>query len=151
MDYHRILPKLFIGSYPESTNDIEQLRREGVTAVLNLQTDDDMKHFKLNWGFLARYYKTRGIEVHRVPVRDFDAADLQDKLPACVSALSDLLASNHAVYLHCSAGTGRSPSVAIAYLFRSEDWELDKAIAHVIQCRPCSPNLEAIRLAVLPR
>jgi protein-tyrosine phosphatase len=151
MDYHQILPKLFIGSYPESTDDIERLRREGVTAVLNLQTDDDMNHFTLNWNSLARYYKTRGIDVRRVPVRDFDAADLQEKLPACVSTLSDLLASRHTVYLHCSAGAGRAPSVTIAYLFCCEGWGLDKAIAHVTKCRPCSPNLEAIRLAVLHR
>jgi protein-tyrosine phosphatase len=151
MDYHRILPNLFIGSYPESTDAIEQLRRDGVTAVLNLQTDEDMKHFELDWNSLARCYETRGIEVRRVPVRDFDAVDLRNKLPVCVSALRDLLASHRAVYLHCSAGTGRSPSVAIAYLFRCEDWNLDKAIAHVIQCRPCSPNLEAIRLAVFSR
>jgi protein-tyrosine phosphatase len=151
MDYHQILPMLFIGSHPENAADIERLKRTGITAVLNLQTDDDMKYFKLNWTSLARCYKTRGIEVRRAPVRDFDPADLQEKLPACVSALSDLLASRHTVYLHCSAGAGRSPSVAIAYLFQREGWDLDKAIAHVTQCRPCSPNLEAIRLAILSR
>jgi len=152
MDYHRILPKLFIGSYPESAEEIERLKREtGVTAVLNLQTDDDMRYFKLDWDLLVKAYKSSGIELHRLAVRDFDAVDLQQKLPACVSALNDLLESGHTVYLYCSAGAGRSPTVAIAYLFWRHGWGLDQAVAHVMQCRPCSPNVEAIRLANVAR
>lgn len=148
MDFHRILPKFFIGSYPESADDIERLKREtGVTAVLNLQTDDDMRYFKLDWDSLLRHYESRGIEVRRVPVRDFDAVDLQRRLPACVSTLNHLLESGHTVYLHCSAGAGRSPTVAIAYLFWRCGWSLDQALAYVTQCRPCSPNVKAIRLA----
>jgi protein-tyrosine phosphatase len=152
MDYHRIVSKLLIGSHPESAGAIERLKREtGVTAVLNLQTDDDMRYFKLDWDSLLNCYKSCGIELHRLPVRDFDAVDLQQKLPACVSALNDLLESGHTVYLHCSAGAGRSPTVAIAYLFWRHGWGLDQALAHVMQCRPCSPNLEAIRLASVAR
>jgi protein-tyrosine phosphatase len=152
MDYHRILPKSFIGSHPENAEDIERLKREaGITAVLNLQTDDDMRHFKLDWDSLLHHYKNCGIVLRRVPVRDFDALDLHRKLPACVSALNSLLESGHTVYLHCSAGAGRSPTVAIAYLFWRCGWGLEQAVAHVTQCRPCSPNVEAIRLADLAR
>jgi protein-tyrosine phosphatase len=152
MDYRQILPKLFIGTYVETAADFERLKREtGVTAVLNLQTDDDMRYFKLDWNSLLHYYKSCGIELRRVPVRDFDAVDLQDKLPACVSTLNSLLESGHMVYLHCSAGAGRSPTVAIAYLFWRHGWGLDQAVAHVLQCRPCSPNVEAIRLATVTR
>lgn len=148
MDYHRILPKLYVGSHPEGASDIEQLKREaGVTAVLNLQTDDDMRYFELDWDSLLNCYKGWGIELRRAPVRDFDAADLQDKLPGCVSILETLLKSGHTVYLHCSAGAGRSPTVAIAYLCWRCSWDLDQAVAHVVQCRPCSPNVDVIRLA----
>lgn len=48
--YHRILPKLFMGAYGGTASDIDRLKREtGATAVLNLQTDDDMRYFKLDW------------------------------------------------------------------------------------------------------
>jgi hypothetical protein len=148
MDYHRIAPKLYVGSRPETVSDIEHLKREvGVTAVLNLQTDDDIRYFKLDWDSMVSCYQACGIAVHRAPVRDFDPADLQDKLPACVSVLGTLLESGHTVYLHCSAGAGRSPTVAIAYLCWRSAWDLDRAVAHVVQCRPCSPNTDAIRLA----
>jgi protein-tyrosine phosphatase len=152
MDYHQILPKLFIGTYVESAADIERLRREpGVTAVLNLQTDDDMRHFKLDWDSLVEYYKSCGMVLRRIPVRDFHAADLQEKLPACVSELNRLLKSGHTVYLHCSAGVGRSPTATIAYLFWRCGWTLDLAIAYVGQCHPHSPKIEAIRLATVAR
>ena len=71
MDYHQILPKLFVGSYVETAEDIDRLRHDaGVTAVLNLQTDDDMRYFKLDWDALIDYYKSCGMELRRVPVRD---------------------------------------------------------------------------------
>jgi len=42
MEYVQILPQLFLGSHPQTTDEIERLRQEaGITAVLNLQTDDD--------------------------------------------------------------------------------------------------------------
>jgi protein-tyrosine phosphatase len=148
MDYHPILSKLFVGSYPGSASDIEILKRQAaISAVLNLQTDDDMQHFNLDWNSLATHYQTCRIHPCRVPVRDLDPVDLQDKLPACVSALNELMESGHTVYLHCSAGAGRSPTVAVAYLSWCCGWDLDAAVAHVTQCRCCLPNIDAIRFA----
>jgi protein-tyrosine phosphatase len=148
MDYHEILPSLFVGSHPGSGEDIETLRQKGISAVLNLQTDSDMQHFKLDWDSLLTHYQARGIQLRRIPVQDFDPFDLQDKLPSCVSVMDDLIKSGHKVYLHCSAGTGRSPSVAIAYLSCCCGWDLDAAAAYVEECRPCAPNMEAIRVAM---
>ncbi|HYT06111.1 MAG TPA: dual specificity protein phosphatase family protein, partial [Rugosimonospora sp.] len=54
----------------------------------------------------------------------------------------------HTVYLHCTAGIGRAPTVAIGYLHACLGWELDEAIAHVKQARQCAPHLEALRLSL---
>lgn len=149
MDYHRILPALLVGSHPETSEHIDRLKRDvGVSAVLNLQTDTDIQHFRFDWESLLIHYGACGIQLRRVPVRDFDSFDLQDQLRSCVSVLNELLRSGHTVYLHCTAGTGRSPSVAIAYLTLCCGWDFDAAVAHVKQCRPCAPNVEALRLAI---
>ena len=58
---------------------------------LNLQTDDDIRYLKLDWDSFLQHYKRCGVVLRRVPVRDFDAVDLKDKLPACVSPLNSLL------------------------------------------------------------
>ena len=149
VDNTQILPRLFLGSHPQTTDDIDRLRQAvGITAVLNLQTDDDMRGVKLVWEPLEAHYRTCGIELSRLPVRDFDPVDLREKLAECVRTLDRFLAASHSVYLHCTAGTGRSPTMAIAYLHWCRGWDLDGAVVYVKERRPCSPNLEAIRLAI---
>jgi len=148
MDFDQVLDHVYVGSYPELVTEIDRLKRElGVTAVLNLQTDEDLDRFGMHWPWLQARYGQSGIELRRVPVRDFDPDDLQDKLVECVGVLDELLQAGHTVYVHCTAGAGRSPNVVIAYLHWVKQWDLDEAIDHVGNRRPCAPNPEAIRLA----
>jgi len=148
MNFNQVLPNVFVGSYPESVDDIEQLQKKvGVTALLNLQTEEDMQRLGCDWRGLRAHCRRLKLALRHVPVRDFDAEDLRKNLPVCVQALGELLRKGHTVYVHCTAGLGRSPSVVITYLHWVQQFELDKAVRLMQQCRPCSPNLEAIRLA----
>ena len=45
------------------------------------------------------------------------------------------LEQGHTVYVHCSAGLGRSPSVVIAYLHWIKGVDLEEAIAQVPPAR----------------
>jgi len=74
--------------------------------------------------------------------------ELRAKLYSAIQALSELLAEGHTVYLHCTAGIGRAPTVAIGYLHTCLGWEWDEAVAHVKQARQCAPHVEALRLAL---
>jgi hypothetical protein len=149
MRYAKVLPQLFLGSRPEIPADIDRLRLEsGITAVLNLQTDDDMRAVNLVWEPLENHYRASGIQLRRVPVRDFDALDLREKLPDCVRALEQLFSTGYSVYLHCTLGATRSPTVAVAYLHWCRGWNLDRAEAHVKEHWHCSPNIEAVALAL---
>jgi hypothetical protein len=57
MDYIQIFPKLTLGSCPEDAADVEVLHKElGITAVLNLQTDEDFSHLELDWNAICRQY-----------------------------------------------------------------------------------------------
>ena len=148
MDISEILPKLFVGSLPGDAKAIERLRHDfGITAVLGVQTDDDMDYRGVDWPQLEARYRAEAIEVRRVPVRDFDRNDLREKLPECVAALDELLEAGHTVYVHCNMGVNRSPTIAVAYLHWVLDWDLDKAVQHVTSCRGCEPYVEAIRQA----
>jgi protein-tyrosine phosphatase len=152
MDLDQITPRLFVGSCPVKAEDIDRLNYEvGVTAVVNVQTEEDFAYWGIEWGDLEAHYRQSGIEVRRVPVRDFDPDALRRSLPQCVGALAELLEDGHTVYVHCSAGINRSPSTVIAYVHWIEGWDLDEAIAHVAKCRSCDPYLAAIRQATEDR
>jgi len=53
----------------------------------------------------------------RVCCRDFDSFDLRKRLPAVISKLYKAINSNGGVtYIHCTAGLGRAPAVAVCLL-----------------------------------
>lgn len=148
MDYSQVLDDIYVGSYPETTEDIDHLKQHlGVTAVLNLQTDEDLKRLECTWSKLQAHYRKSKIKLCRMPVRDFDPEDLRKHLPECVQTLGQLLRQKNTVYVHCTAGVGRSPSVVITYLNWVHQYELDEAVDYVTHCRQCTPNMEAIRQA----
>jgi len=142
MDCTKILQHLYIGSCPATSGDIEVLHHDGITAVLNLQTGEDEAFANVDWQRLLPCYSSLGIEVRRVPIRDFDPEDLARKLPQCVQTLRDLLTAGNTIYLHCTAGTGRSPTVAIAYLYSQCGMSIEEAYQHVRSHRPCSLMLD---------
>jgi atypical dual specificity phosphatase len=142
---NQILPELYVGSCPKNTVDVERLiHHYRITAVLNLQTDQDLQDKGVDWTLLAKNYRKLDITVKRVLMRDFDQKDQRRVLPDAVRVLATLLGSGHFVYLHCTAGTGRSPLVAMAYLYWCCDFPLTAAIRHVKTRRPCSPYVDLL-------
>ena len=145
VDCDQILPNLYVGTYPQGLEDIQgPKKRLRVSAVLNLQTDQDIRGRGVDWKTLETLYDEADIEVHRVPMRDFDYDDQEENLPEAVRVLSKLLASGHVVYLHCNAGTGRSPLVAMAYLHWCRNMTLEEAVSYVKERRPSFPNEELL-------
>lgn len=152
INFNRILPELFLGTHPRTNVDVQRLHGAlRVSAVLNLQTDEDFARWRVDWARLQRTYLEKGIVVERVPIVDFDADDLRARLAAAVGALDEMLRSEHVVYLHCTAGAGRAPATAIAYLAWCRGWSIDRAHSFVTERRTCSPSMEAIRLAAADR
>jgi protein-tyrosine phosphatase len=151
VDYDQILPNLYVGSHPRWPEDIDTLKAAGITAVLNVQSDDDCHYLNIDWSSLQTHYFAVGLEARRFRIQDFDDADLRGKLPGAVDELSDLLGKGHTVFVHCSAGINRSPSVVICYLHWCEARDLDDAERHVRRCRSCNPVMDVIRLATRDR
>jgi protein-tyrosine phosphatase len=151
MDLDEILPELFVGAAPDGPDNIRLWKQQGITAVLTLQTDEDLQRHGLNWPQRQACYVAEGLTVRRVAVRDFDDNDLRSKLPECTRVLDELLAERHVVYVHCSAGVNRSPCVVICYLHWYLGWCLKEAERHVRKYHRCSPATEVIGLATRDR
>lgn len=146
--YSIILPELVIGACPRGAADLARLAADApVGAALSLQTDADLARLGTDWPALAALYAGQGIAAHRLPITDFDATDLRRRLPAAVAQLAALLEAHAAVYLHCTLGMERSPTVAVAYLAWRRGWPLNQAWEFVKQRRDCTPHFESLWLA----
>lgn len=145
LDLDLIAPRLWVGPSPHRPQDLDSLARAGVTAVLNLQTDQDLQRRGVELDRLGEELGRRGIELHRVPIRDFDEPDLIRRLPEATATLDRLLKAGHSTYVHCTAGIGRAPAVILVYLVR-QGRALHHARELLYRRRPASsPNLVAVR------
>nr|GMC76174.1 phosphoglucan phosphatase DSP4, amyloplastic-like [Ipomoea batatas] len=70
------------------------------------------------------------------------------RLPAVVSKLHKAINENGGVtYIHCTAGLGRAPAVALSYMFWVQGYKLSKAYDLLLSKRSCCPKLDAIKSA----
>ncbi len=135
-DPARILPTLFLGRAPATEGEVQILRRRGITAVLNLQTDGDLAAMGVSWHTIQEWYGRAGIEGRRVPIDDWSPQAVIAHLEDAVTVLADMLAAGNTVYLHCTAGVNRSPSVALGYMCRVGGESLGRALARLRRARP---------------
>jgi len=149
MDYNEITPNIVLGSCPYDIEEFERMQAAtSISAVLNVQTDEDFSQWQVDWPTLEDYYHQQGIVIRREPVLDFQPEELRRGLPRCVRALDELRLQDHKVYVHCTAGINRSPSVVITYLHWYEDMTLPDAIQRVTSLRRCDPYFQSIHGAV---
>lgn len=149
MKFDAVPPNMFIGPYPQSEEDIDTMAEGGVTGVFNVQTDEDFKHRGIQWDLLMRRYDKHGMTVVRYPIRDFDRDSLRDKLWGATHALDDMLKRGLKVYIHCTAGMGRAPACAVAYLCWVKKMQLLDAVKHVKTHRTVAvPNVPVLEIAL---
>ena len=138
--------QLAVGSHPHAPEHLDQLQEAGVTAVVNLQTDEDLGHRGVQWSFLWQLYTQRRIRVARVPITDHAPDELASLLGEAVDQVQSFMEADRKVYIHCSAGLNRSPTVLIAWLVRHRGMSLEDAEAWLQERHSCVPYPEVIRL-----
>mmetsp|Transcript_12506 Transcript_12506/g.13711 ORF Transcript_12506/g.13711 Transcript_12506/m.13711 type:complete len:370 (-) Transcript_12506:187-1296(-) len=149
MAFDAVPPKMFVGPYPQNIDHIDELKEAGVTAVFNVQTEEDFVHRQVDWPKMKAHYEKLGIKLVHYPIRDFNPEDLRAKLPRAADLLDGLISQDHQVYIHCTAGMGRASASCVMYLCVFEGYELDDAIAYVKKHRPVVvPNRAALELAL---
>ncbi|KAF8072853.1 DSP4 [Scenedesmus sp. PABB004] len=149
INYNFVLPDLIVGSCLQGPADVDRLAAEaGVTTVFSLQEDCDMEYFGIDVAAIQARCKEVGVAHVRFPVRDFDPFDLRLKLPKAVARLAKAHNPRHGVaYIHCTAGLGRAPATALAYMYWLRGWQLPEALQALTSVRTCSPRIESIRAA----
>lgn len=146
MMFDRVPPNMFIGPYPQTVDDIDTLAKAGVTAIFNTQTDEDFVHRGIQWDLLMARYRSHDIKVVRYPIRDFDRISLRKRLVGASAELDELIRAGKDVYIHCTAGMGRAPACAVAYLCLVRQMPLDDAVTHVKKHRIVAvPNVPVLQ------
>jgi atypical dual specificity phosphatase len=136
-----ILPKkLAVGSFPNSTTSVLQLRRMDITAVLSL-TEPDEKPIppEISHNFIWK----------RVAIPDGYTGGIPDPehFAQALEILTTWERQQHTAYVHCLAGVGRSASVCMAYLVHSQGMSLAEALRFVKQCHSyASPDKNQVRV-----
>ncbi|KAE9465358.1 hypothetical protein C3L33_02731, partial [Rhododendron williamsianum] len=173
LNYNFIRPDLIVGSCLQTPEDVDKLRSVGVKTIFCLQQDSDLEYPKNCIYFMFFHdhcshftYSSQGyfgvditairayasthddIEHLRAEIRDFDPFDLRMRLPAVVSKLHKAINRNGGVtYIHCTAGLGRAPATALAYMFWIQGYKLSEANNLLLSKRSCFPKLDAIKSA----
>ncbi|XP_054818281.1 phosphoglucan phosphatase DSP4, amyloplastic [Prosopis cineraria] len=149
MNYNFIRPDLIVGSCLQTPEDVDKLRAIGVKTIFCLQQDPDLEYFGVDITAIREYARScNDIQHLRAEIRDFDAFDLRMRLSTVVSKLYKAINCNGGVtYIHCTAGLGRAPAVALAYMFWVQGYKLDEAYRLLLSKRPCFPKLDAIKSA----
>ena len=140
-----ISARLWVGSFvrPE---DVKILQKMGITSVVNLQSDWDLASYSISLTTLQKAYAQAQIYLNRFPIPDFDRQSLGDNLPQAVEELEKaLIPSESRVYVHCTAGINRAPTLAAAYLIKAMAMPAHEAYQHVTSKRDCSPYLDTLQ------
>ena len=98
---------VFLGALPNAlSNNLAKLKKEGVSTVISLNEDFELKPLGLSIPYSAEDYARAGITYVHVDAMDHEDVD-PEKLYIVAQAIINGL-KNGNVYVHCRAGHGRS-------------------------------------------
>ncbi|KAK2467377.1 hypothetical protein APHAL10511_000612 [Amanita phalloides] len=88
--------------------------------------------------------KVEGVTYHRLSINDSPSASISKIVDAACDIIDAAMASNKGkgrVFVHCSAGISRSPTIVAAYLMKRRGMTLKAALGQIVRVRPqISPN-----------
>eukprot|EP01062_Namystynia_karyoxenos_P028633 TRINITY_DN21670_c0_g2_i1.p1 TRINITY_DN21670_c0_g2~~TRINITY_DN21670_c0_g2_i1.p1 ORF type:complete len:356 (+),score=87.04 TRINITY_DN21670_c0_g2_i1:115-1182(+) len=126
---HRVGNRLWVGDLAAAADSVF-LSQVNVTHVVAVT----------QFGSAARYYPTL-VRYHVIPVRDKPVAPLGDYLTPAVEFIRAALKSGGTVLIHSHFGLSRAPTVAAAYLVRTQRVSAEDALDLVEMNRPgTDPN-----------
>jgi atypical dual specificity phosphatase len=123
-------PHLAALGRPDSLEDLEWLRRQGIDLLISLTEDPPS----------IRWVNEAGLLLVHVPVVDLEAPTAV-QIDRCITSIAKAQEKNMGVAVHCAAGLGRT-GVVLACYFVTKGLSPDDAIARVRRMRPGSIETE---------
>lgn len=123
-----ITPQVAISYAPHSQNDIDNLKAQGIEAVLNLCAECYDLH---------EIEAAAGLAVHWLPVPDEDAPEISAAQKA-IEWLDSAVAQDKKVLVHCRFGIGRTGTMVTAWLLK-QGYTMDDAL-EMLRHTPAEPK-----------
>lgn len=136
LNYSQVTENIFLGAYVKTEEDLTLLRKNKVTAILSIQTDQDLASHRLTPGYLSELCDQYGIQLITYSIEDMNKKDFLEKWTGAVILLRNLLRFGNKVYVHCSAGVYRSPQIVALYLMLVNHISPSEAIDFVKKKHP---------------
>ena len=137
--YSRVTPALYVGPQFRARGK-PTLARAGITHIVNMRSEFDDA--------------ARGLTLSDAPARYCHLPTPDDRAPSPAhlaqgaAFIREAIRGGGKVYIHCSAGVGRAPTMAAAYLI-GEGYAMDAALALIRKARPfiylAPPQIQALR------
>jgi atypical dual specificity phosphatase len=145
IDHAQIAENLIFGVCPYTDTDIKNLQAKyGITAILSFQTDDDLKYMGTSYSVIWKMIMINRITPYRIPIKDFNKNDLKSKINQCLDQINSIINKGHKLYVHCTAGINRTPTIIAAYLVRFKGMELNDALILIKEMRPIALPYEDV-------
>jgi len=119
---------LILGALPRWPCHLEELKAEGIGAVLSLNEQWEMAMSP------TCIQEDCGMDHRQLPTPDFFPPTQKDLVEA-VAFISKHIKNGTGVYVHCNAGKGRSACCVICYLMYAHGWTAQEAFDHVKERR----------------
>ena len=144
--YAMVQDHLLIGRCPYDQDEVEAIKTQiGATAILSLQHDECLMRLNIDYARHEQHGQNIGLVMKRCPLIDHDLHHQQLELPRAVNTSQELLQAGHQVYVHCTLGINRAPTVVLAYLTVIEGMSVENAIRQIRKVRPyADPSWDAL-------
>mmetsp|Transcript_16995 Transcript_16995/g.26196 ORF Transcript_16995/g.26196 Transcript_16995/m.26196 type:complete len:427 (-) Transcript_16995:1239-2519(-) len=145
-----------IGQFIQTEEEVKILKKMGITAILCLQTKEEQQQLTVEWNYLLQFFYGYGMTLAKnLQINEID--DEQDQARNVFQAsqyLNDMINNkDHRVYVYCTSGITRAPTVVAAYLAlykKVKCWEYPQLIESIIQsyCPEAFPNFALLNKTI---
>lgn len=150
MSLSQISVQVMVGSTPKDVGDVRELcDKHGVTSVLSLQTNADLRSRGINIDLLETQYQKREMNFQRFPIDDVSPEDMAQKILLPIQYLVDQVNKDKLVYVHCNAGICRATSTVLGYLYLEQGMTMQQGLEYIRSKRPiANPYVSAVTQAL---
>lgn len=137
LKYSRVTDYVYVGPQHRA-NGKRALEHAGITHIINMRSEFDDESYGLTLG------DVRSDNYCYLPTIDDDPISAEH-IEKGIAFIGSAIESGGKVYIHCSAGVGRAPSMAAAFLI-SRGYSTEEALGLIRQARPfIKPTAEQVR------